>query len=1055
MKPINLECLQKFCFKARPLLRLFSNSKKKFDFVAKRKVRAFGRFLVLAGLFVVALGVGASPAAPKHKTTTAQRSPVATVSQTVSASTASLISPQPNFAAPPVYSVAGPQVGGAGMLSVVTGDFNGDGIPDFATAGFYCANPSGDAITVFLGDGHGGFQPPVTYPAGQCVANIASGRLRGNAAPEDLVVVNVGFNATGVAVLLGNGDGTFQSPIVVPLPNAPTGVAIADVNGDGKGDLIVVGATDGQTADVLKNIAVLIGHGDGTFDAPVYYPGFASLEGVRVADVNKDGKPDLILRTNSEIAISLGNGDGTFLPPYVILEEPSTLFSVTPPGPIANGLVDFVIGDFNGDGNLDIAAAEDGERVDVLLGTGTGSFLAPVTYLNTHHQTGFGGGHVATAKLTNSGHLDLVVTSGYGTTLGIFFGNGDGTFRTTPVVYPLPQYDDEGLILADVNGDGLADIVIGTAGARAITPNYLTILLNRGNGDFGPVPPEFSNVAVNSNTANPTNPIGLTLADLTGSGKLDLVTTNWGYPIETLTNGQVPVPPTINPTAGTVNPHGTISVLPGNGDGTFGTEQQYEVGARAIAVQAADLTGDGKKDLVVANAAENTVSLLKGNGDRTFQPAITIAVGQGPTSLTLGDFNGNGKLDVAVTNVTDGTVWILLNQSTPGNLSFQVAGVYPVDIHPSGVVARDFNHDGKLDLAVVNAGDYTSPTGVTTLSILMGNGDGTFGSATTQVLWGGSGGDGIVAADFGNGEQDLAVANFSRGEVMILTGHGDGTFTPAGTYVTGAGPEGIIAADFNGDGKVDVAVNNLNDYTITLLVGKGDGTFVPAVQKTDDTPRPFGWVSWGYPAFIAAGDLTGKGKPDIIATHIFEQTASVLRNTTIGAPISRIVSRKTHGTAGTFDIDLTSGHGIECRSGGTNGDYTLVFTFINPLTTVGGASVTAGTGSIASSYIGPTDAHNYVVSLTGVSNAQRLTISLSNVSDSAGNSSAILTASMGVLIGDTTANGTVNSSDIAQTQSQSGQPVTRGNFREDVTVDGVINSSDIALVQSKSGTALP
>src|SRR5205823_1886892 len=158
----------------------------------------------------------------------------------------------------------------------------------------------------------------------------------------------------------------------------------------GKGDIVLVGVNDGVVGDELKTIAVLIGHGNGTFDAPVYYESIPSLQNAQVADVNKDGKADLILRTPNEIAIALGNGDGSFLPAYVVLEEPSTIFSVNPPGPIVNGLVAFTVGDFNEDGNLDIAAAEDGERIDVLLGTGTGSFVGPTTYLNDQHQTGFG-----------------------------------------------------------------------------------------------------------------------------------------------------------------------------------------------------------------------------------------------------------------------------------------------------------------------------------------------------------------------------------------------------------------------------------------------------------------------------------------------------------------------------------------------------------------------------------------------------------------------------------------------------------------------------------------
>jgi hypothetical protein len=172
-------------------------------------------------------------------------------------------------------------------------------------------------------------------------------------------------------------------------------------------------------------------------------------------------------------------------------------------------------------------------------------------------------------------------------------------------------------------------------------------------------------------------------------------------------------------------------------------------------------------------------------------------------------------------------------------------------------------------------------------------------------------------------------------------------------------------------------------------------------------------------------------------------------------PLAGVASRKVHGSGGTFDVDLPlDGSGIECRSGDVNNDYTLVFTFAEPLTSVGGVSVTSGTGSVSGGTIG-TDAHQYIVELTGVANAQRLGITLSNVYDVAGDISSSVSVTMEVLIGDTTADGFVNSGDIAQTKSQSGQVVTAANFREDLTADGSINSGDISLVKSKSGTALP
>ena len=169
-----------------------------------------------------------------------------------------------------------------------------------------------------------------------------------------------------------------------------------------------------------------------------------------------------------------------------------------------------------------------------------------------------------------------------------------------------------------------------------------------------------------------------------------------------------------------------------------------------------------------------------------------------------------------------------------------------------------------------------------------------------------------------------------------------------------------------------------------------------------------------------------------------------------------VVSRKLHGGAGGFDIDLplAGEAAVECRSGGANGDYTLVFNFAENLVSVDGASVTAGTGTVSSSTV-DTDAHQYLVNLTGVGNAQLITVSLTNLRDSTGNRSATVSVPLAVLVGDTTGNGSVNSSDISQTKSQSGQDVTASNFRQDVTVNGSINSSDISLVKSRSGTALP
>jgi hypothetical protein len=206
------------------------------------------------------------------------------------------------------------------------------------------------------------------------------------------------------------------------------------------------------------------------------------------------------------------------------------------------------------------------------------------------------------------------------------------------------------------------------------------------------------------------------------------------------------------------------------------------------------------------------------------------------------------------------------------------------------------------------------------------------------------------------------------------------------------------------------------------------------------------------PLLMFGGQQQGNGSFDSGTTKLNDLWA-------FGPPLTPtgVVSRKTHGSVGTFDVDLplTGNPGIECRSGGANGDYTMIFTFANPLTSVGGASVTSGTGSVASKSIDSTDAHNYIVNLTGVTNAQYITVSLANVTDSAGDFSSAVSVQMGVLLGDVNASGRVDAADVSLVRQQTLQPVTSSNFREDINASGRIDAADVSIARQQTLTSLP
>ncbi len=329
-------------------------------------------------------------------------------------------------------------------------------------------------------------------------------------------------------------------------------------------------------------------------------------------------------------------------------------------------------------------------------------------------------------------------------------------------------------------------------------------------------------------------------------------------------------------------------VFLGNGDGTFSSTATYAWGAYAVG----DFNGDGILDLMVPSATGQgtPITVWRGNGDGTFTPTGTVAslgpAGSDLLSVTVADVNGDGIPDLAAVLLGPGGIGnslsVLLGN---GDGTFSPAKTTPLT---TDVIALgDFNGDGALDLA--------TPSTNNSLSILLGNGDGTFSPVTASPATGNAPGD-IVAGDFnGDGKLDLAVSNSNGSTLTVLLGNGDGTFTPtASSPATGMFPFTLLVGDFNGDGKADLFVL-ANQGVVSVLLGNGDGTF---------TSTNASLVEIDAPQSLAAGDFNGDGRTDVAAVDIYggmtAQLAEDQSATTTAAQVSVPVATGSHQVVASY-----------------------------------------------------------------------------------------------------------------------------------------------------------
>lgn len=640
------------------------------------------------------------------------------------------------------------------------------------------------------------------------------------------------------SVLIGNGDGTFKTAALTGIPgnDDEAQILVGDVNGDGKDDIIVGHSAGGVNDNSSFN--VFISNGDGTFTAGNNYNITDNpLIGGTLADVNGDGKLDVVVvdqNAPGNVWTLLGNGDGTF----------QTAASVAMTGPAGSNTI---LADLNGDGLLDIADFDyDSSQLTVFLATSASAYAQPASY-DTPNDVNEACSLTA-GDLNGDGKPELVAANCKQNNLTVYVNNGSGAFATgvyyasalsstdssnSADVYP------QAVTIADVNGDGKADLVVANNDGGDVT-----VLLGKGDGTLN-VP----TVGFATGGFPYVPPI---VADVNGDGLVDILVPDEEY---------------------------SLVYLPGYGDGTFRAALDYYSpiaegnSGYGLGIATGDFNGDGQPDFVLGNCCNETlgITVFLSRPDGSLLPGVNYS-NSDLEYVAVADFTGDGKLDIAATNEDTGTVQLFVGA---GDGTFTVGSAFPTDStssSPTDLVVGDFNHDGNPDIAVINAEGRN-------VGVLINGGGGAFLSPVNYSLSAYTN-TGIAAGDLnGDGNLDLAVTLNSGAAVAILNGNHDGTFQAETDLLTFNNPEGLTLADLNGDGKLDVAVvggvrNILPGEAVSISLNTGGGIFADAVTYASTLQSQI-WDD-PEPTFIKAADVDGDGMTDLVYTNSEFGTVGVL-----------------------------------------------------------------------------------------------------------------------------------------------------------------------------------
>jgi len=778
-----------------------------------------------------------------------------------------------------------------------------------------------------------------------------------------LVPPVAGSSATSVLYTINvHANGTSDAPVTISTPAIESfNVTVDDFNGDGKLDIGLAPATATQTN---LPFIVLPGTGNGGFGK-----GIASVTPVGgnnpilTGDFNGDGIRDVLVGSS----ILFGKGDGTF-----------TLGPAAPPTGAA------VVGDFNNDGKDDLAViAPDG--IGIYLGNGDGTFTASgQTYASI-----YGAVRLAVTDIDGDGNLDLVVGQGQsgiygppqnGQSMTMFLmGSGDGTFHGAFGYANSAGGATHGAFAAgDFNNDGNIDVLTFGKNSQG---NTLGIKLLTGNGK-GVLTPQPTNTTV--------VPAFIAAADVNGDGNLDAVTL----------------------TATTDNSGNTdvaLTVLKGNGDGTFSAPASYPAASAPSNTNSfsnlalGDTRGTGGPDAVLNE--NGGLYYLKNNGDGTFAAATQIDTQTGFQSLVLVDVNGDGKADIVATagtlafgSLTSGQVLVYLSH---GDGTFAA----PVNVtsvtNGADMIVADMNKDGKPDIVFLSS-DPNS--GVFSLNVLLGHGDGTFSSSVSSALGGQDLGSLATADVNGDGNPDVLIgACCGNTLASIAYGNGDGTFTTNAGLSIGPSTNAVAFADLNNDGRPDLLmatnqtlVTSLNEFgvasaltktttslsfspssptsgqsiTLTATVAPASGTGTPTGTVTfyDGTASlGTGTVNSGVATYTTSS--VAAGVHSITAAYSgdssFATSTSSAVNLTVSALAATMTALTSSAATAASETGVTFTAAVKEISGSATPTGTV--TFYDGTTSLGTGTLSSGSATYSSSSLA-VGAHSITASYGGDTN---------------------------------------------------------------------------------------